>query len=78
MTTDKLIYEAIGACFEVYNTLGPGLLESVYEKALVQEFKLRGLDVKSQIPVKIDYKGVVVGSDMRLDILLEDKLIIEL
>ena len=78
MTTDKLIYEAIGACFEVYNTLGPGLLESVYEKALVQEFKLRGLDVKSQIPVEIVYKGVVVGADMRLDILLEDRLIIEL
>lgn len=78
MTTDKLIYEAIGACFEVYNTLGPGLLESVYEKALIQECRLRGLDVKSQIPVEIVYKGVVVGSDMRLDILLEDKLIIEL
>ena len=78
MTTDKLIYEAIGACFEVYNTLGPGLLESVYEKALVQECRLRGLDVKSQIPVEIVYKGVVVGSDMCLDILLEDKLIIEL
>ena len=39
---------------------------------------MRGLDAKSQIPVEIDYKGVVVGADMRLDILLEDKLIIEL
>ena len=78
MTTDKLIYEAIGACFEVYNTLGPGLLESVYEKALVQECRLRGLNVKSQLPVEIVYKGVEVGSDLRLDILLEDTLIIEL
>ena len=78
MTTDKLIYEAIGACFEVYNALGPGLLESVYEKALMQELKLRGLYVASQIPVDIIYKGVSVGADLRLDIIVEDTLIIEL
>ena len=63
MTTDKLIYEVIGACFEVYNTLGPGLLESVYEKALVHECRLRGLNVKSQVPVEIVYKSAVVGAD---------------
>ena len=78
MTTDKLIYEAIGACFEVYNALGPGLLESVYEKALMQELKLRSLHVASQIPVAIMYKGVTVGGDLRLDIIVEDSLIIEL
>ena len=78
MTTDKLIYEAIGACFEVYNALGPGLLESVYEKALMQELKLRGLHVASQISVDIIYKGVSVGADLRLDIIVEDTLIIEL
>ena len=78
MTTDKLIYEAIGACFEVYNALGPGLLENVYEKALVQELKLRGLLVASQIPVAIMYKGVTVGDDLRLDIIVEDSLIIEI
>lgn len=63
--------------FEVYNTLGPGLIESVYEKALVKEFRLRGMNVRSQLPVEIVYKGVVVGSDLRL-VLLEDSLIIEL
>ena len=78
MTTDKLIYEAIGACFEVYNALGPGLLESVYEKALMQELKLRGLYVSFLIPVDIIYKGVSVGADLRLDIIVEDTLIIEL
>ena len=78
MTIDKLIYEAIGACYEVYNALGPGLLESVYEKAMMQELKLRGLSVKSQVPVEIVYKGEVVGADLRLDIILEDALIIEL
>ena len=78
MTVDKLIYEAIGACSEVYNALGPGLLESVYEKALMQELKIRGLSVKSQVPVDIVYKGVSVGADLRLDIIVEDTLIIEL
>ena len=78
MNTDKLIYEAIGASMEVYNTLGPGLLESVYEKALVYELRLRGLKVASQLPVDIMYKGNIIGADLRLDILVNDTLIIEL
>lgn len=78
MTVDKLIYEAIGASFEVYNAFGPGLLESVYEKALIQELKLRGLKVASQVPVDLVYKGVSVGADLRLDVIVEDTLIIEL
>ena len=53
-------------------------MESVYEKALIQELKIRGLNVKSQMPVEIIYKGELVGADLRLDIILEDKLIIEL
>lgn len=78
MTQDKLIYEVIGASMEVYNVLEPGLLESVYEKALLYELKLRGLKVSSQIPVNIEYKGNVIGSDLRLDIIVEDILIVEL
>lgn len=78
MTQDKLIYEVIGASMEVYNVLGPGLLESVYEKALLYELKLRGLKVSSQIPVNIEYKGNVIGSDLRLDVIVEDILIVEL
>ena len=78
MTQDKLIYEVIGASMEVYNVLGPGLLESVYEKALLYELKLRGLKVSSQIPVNIEYKGNVIGSDLRLDIIVEDILTVEL
>lgn len=78
MTQDKLIYEVIGASMEVYNVLGSGLLESVYEKALLYELKLRGLKVSSQIPVNIEYKGNVIGSDLRLDIIVEDILIVEL
>lgn len=78
MDVNKLIYEAIGASFEVYNALGPGLLESVYEKALIHELKLRGLNVSSQLPVEIVYKGETVGADLRLDIIVNDTLIIEL
>ena len=78
MEVNKLIYDAIGASFEVYNALGPGLLESVYEKALIHELRLRGLNVSSQVPVEIVYKGETVGADLRLDIIVNDTLIIEL
>ena len=78
MSIDKLIYETIGAAFEVYNTLGPGLLESVYEKAMIVELQSRGLSVQTQLPVEIQYKNTLIGSDLRLDLLVENRLIIEL
>jgi GxxExxY protein len=78
MSIDKLIFEPIGAAFEVYNTLGPGLLESVYEKAMIVELKSRGLSVQTQFPVEIHYKNTLIGSDLRLDLLVENKLIVEL
>ncbi len=75
---EDLIYEVRGAAMEVYNYFGPGLLESVYEKALVRELELRGLEVQTQLPVPIVYKGAVVGDELRMDILVEDELIVEL
>ena len=78
MDIEQLIYEVRGAAMEVYNFFGPGLLESVYEKALVRELELRGLDVKTQLPVPIVYKGAVVGEELRIDILVNDELIVEL
>ena len=78
MNIDVLIYEAIGASMAVYNTLGPGLLESVYEKAMCREFALRKLDVVTQVSVEIMYKGAKVGSELYMDLLVEDTLIIEL
>lgn len=74
----ELSYEIRGAAMDVYNELGPGLLESVYEKALIHEFKLREIDVVSQIPVNIVYKGELVGNDLRIDLLVDDTVIIEL
>ena len=78
MIIDKLIYETIGASMEVYNTLGPGLLESVYEKALFHELSLRDLYVESHIPVEIIYKEEIIRSELRLDLIVEDTLIVEL
>ena len=73
-----LMYEVRGAAMEVYNHFGPGLLESVYEKAMVQELTLRDLKVESQVPIDIMYKGVKIGDDLRMDLLVEDALIVEL
>ena len=78
MDVEQLIYEVRGAAMEVYNFFGPGLLESVYEKALVRELELRGLEVRTQLPVPIVYKDAVVGDELRIDILVEDELIVEL
>ena len=75
---NELSYEIRGAAMEVYNELGPGLLESVYEKALIHEFKLRDINVTSQMPIDIIYKGELVGNDLRADILVEDTVILEL
>ncbi|MBQ3788231.1 MAG: GxxExxY protein [Prevotella sp.] len=78
MDVEQLIYEVRGAAMEVYNFFGPGLLESVYEKALVRELELRGLEVRTQLPVPIVYKDAVVGDELRIDILVENELIVEL
>ena len=63
---------------EVYNYYGPGLLESIYEKALVEELRLRDITVESQIPVTVTYKGIPLGGDYRMDLLVDNLLILEL
>lgn len=63
---------------EVYKTLGPGLLESAYEKALIHELKLEGIPVVSQVEVGLNYKGINIGEGLRLDLLVDDKLIVEI
>ena len=75
---DPLSYKIIGCAMEVYNTLGPGLLETAYEKALIHELELNGLSVASQVSVEMNYKGVNLGEGLRLDLLVEDYIIIEL
>ena len=78
MTINEITYEIRGAIYEVYKNLGPGLLESVYEEALVYELEKRGLKVERQKPVPIIYKGVTLTTDLRLDLLVEESVIVEL
>lgn len=78
MTENDISYQIRGAIYDVYKTLGPGLLESVYEEALVYELEQRGLTVERQKQVPIVYKGVTLKTDLRLDLLVEDKVIVEL
>ena len=68
----------IGACIEVHRELGPGLLESVYEEALCAELSSLGVNFLRQVPVPIVYKGKELGSDLRLDLLVENCVIVEL
>ena len=75
---DALSYEIRGAAMEVYNHFGPGLLESLYEKAMVVELKSRDIPVLSQVPLKVTYKGQLIDADYRLDLLVDDLIIIEL
>ncbi len=67
----------IAAAIEVHRTLGPGLLESVYEEALCQEFRIRGIHFERQQAVPIDYKGTKLATDLRLDLLVEGKVIVD-
>ena len=75
---NEISYKIRGAIFNVYNALGPGLLESVYEKALVYELKKKGCKVETQICVPVIYDGQVLDNSLRLDLLVDDRVIVEL
>ena len=73
-----LTYKIRGAIFKVYNHWGPGLFEQVYEESLVYQLRKEGLKVEHQLPLPVVYDGYKLPCDYRLDILVEDKIIIEL
>ncbi len=75
---NELTYKVIGCAIEVHKYLGPGLLESVYEKCFVKELELRGIAYKKQIWVPLEYKGLELDTELRLDVLVEDILCVEL
>lgn len=77
MHENEISERIIGACIEVHRELGPGLLESVYEEALCHEFHLRNIRFERQRQVPINYKGVKLATDLRLDLLVEDKVIVD-
>lgn len=78
MTENELTKEIIGAAIEVHRTLGPGLLEGVYEECLVTELNLRGIFYERQKRVAIEYKGRQIAADLKLDILIDDRIVVEL
>ncbi len=78
MTDNELTYEIRGSIYEVYNAFGPGLLESVYEEALCFELEKKGLKFERQLSVPLIYKGKQLKSELRLDVIVEDKIVIEL
>jgi GxxExxY protein len=73
----QLSYEIMNAAIEVHNALGPGLLESVYEKCLKHELISRGHFVSSQILVPIDYKGINLEAELKIDLLVDDLVVVE-
>ena len=82
-TRSKLLHEnlteqIIGAAVEVHRALGPGLLESAYEECLCHELHLRGIRFQRQVPLPVEYKSVKLDCGYRIDLLIQDKIILEL
>ena len=75
---DALSNEIIGAAIEVHRTLGPGLLESVYETCLFHELRLKGIPCERQVPVPVQYKGIRLDCGHQLDLLVDKQVIVEL
>jgi len=75
---NDLSYTIRGAIFKVHKSLGPGLLESVYEAALTYELMQNGFKVSSQVGVPVNYNGILLELGFRMDLLIEDRVIIEI
>ncbi len=75
---NHLSREVIGAAIEVHRVMGPGLLESIYERCLLHELELRGIPALQQQQVQIDYKGFVFAEELRFDLLVDGVLLLEL
>src|SRR5688500_17591464 len=73
---NEISYQVIGSAIEVHKHLGPGLLESVYEMCLIDELISRGLDVKTQIYLPVTYKGKNLGGKLKIDMLVNNLVII--
>lgn len=73
-----LIYKVNGAAIEVHKELGPGLLESVYQKCLKHELELEGINSLTEMKIPINYKGIQIEVDLRCDLFIENELIVEL
>ncbi|NEU08747.1 GxxExxY protein [Flavihumibacter sp. R14] len=77
MTENDLSYQIIGAALELHKNIGPGLLESSYENALAYDLRQMGLEVRQQVPMPFVYKEIRMDVGYRLDMVVEDKIIVE-
>ena len=75
---NELSREAIGAAIEVHRHKGPGFLESIYEKCRMRELQIRKIEARQQVPVEIEYKGLVFDEELKLDVVVANCLILEL
>jgi len=78
MELNEITYTLRGCIFKVFNSLGPGLLESAYEAALLFEIKKTGLEVRSQVALPMIYESVNMDIGYRIDLLIEQKVLIEI
>jgi GxxExxY protein len=78
MTDNEITHAIIGAAIEVHEYLGPGLLESAYEECLFHELLLRNLRIERQKPITVVYKETKLECGYRIDLLVEDKIVVEL
>ena len=78
MEFDQLSNRVIGCALEVHRTLGPGLLESTYEQCLAHELSQSGIAFKLQWPLPVEYKGIKLDCGYRVDLFVDDELIVEL
>ena len=77
MTENTIAKEVVDAAFRIHTTLGPGLLESVYETVLAYELDRRGLRAVRQQPIPVVYEGIRIDAGFRADLIVEDKVIVE-
>ena len=77
LAPNQITSAIIGAAIEVHRHLGPGFLESIYEEALVHELRLRNISFTRQVPIRVAYKGLIVG-ESRIDLLVANEIVVEL
>jgi GxxExxY protein len=75
---DQLEYRVTGACIEVNKILGPGLLESVYQKCLMRELQLQNINFKAEHPIVLTYKDLLLDTALKVDLVIENCLVLEL
>jgi len=75
---DQLEYKVTGACIEVNKILGPGLLESVYQKCLMRELQMQNINFQAEHPIVLSYKDTLLDTELKVDLVIENCLVLEL